>query len=98
MKTDVYSWRLTPDMKDALEEEARRAGQSLAELLERMAREWLEARRSRDAEDEAGQERLRSAASRTFGTLHGGNRRRSTEARSLVRERLAKSRAAQRSR
>ena len=33
MKSEVYSWRVSPDTKAALEDEARRLGESLSELL-----------------------------------------------------------------
>ena len=36
MKTEVYSWRLSPDLKDDLEEAARRERVSVSRLLERM--------------------------------------------------------------
>jgi ABC-type thiamine transport system ATPase subunit len=87
-KSAVYSWRLPAELKSALEDEARRSGESLAELLERLTLEWLEAKQRASLKEDAVQERLRAAAARTFGTISGGNPSRSEQARKLVRERL----------
>jgi hypothetical protein len=89
-KTDVYSWRLRPEMKTALETEARRQGESLAALLERMAQEWLHSRRQASGQDQDEQARLHRAASKTFGAISGGDARRAERARLLVRKRLAR--------
>jgi hypothetical protein len=93
MKSAVYSWRLSPDTKAALEDEARRLGESLSELLDRIAREWLEMRRRRTAGTDAEQLRMRAAASKAIGRIAGGDRRRAERARSIVRERLGRRRA-----
>jgi hypothetical protein len=42
-KSEVYSWRLAPDLKAELEQRAREEGIGLAALLERISREWLRA-------------------------------------------------------
>jgi hypothetical protein len=44
-KSEVYSWRVSSDIRTGLELEARRAGSTMAGLLDRIAQEWLEARR-----------------------------------------------------
>ncbi len=44
-KSEVYSWRISSDIRTGLELEARRAGSTMAGLLDRIAQEWLEARR-----------------------------------------------------
>jgi hypothetical protein len=59
MKNEVYSWRLSRDLKCELEEAARRERVSVAQLLERIVREWLKTRAAA-AEDEAAQEQLAS--------------------------------------
>ncbi len=41
-KSEVYSWRVGPDLKRALEDAARAERTSVAELLNRMAKAWLE--------------------------------------------------------
>jgi hypothetical protein len=88
-KTEVYSWRVSPETKTALEIEARREATTLAALLDRMTQEWLRTRRPSLGEDEE-QRRLHAAAARTFGSIAGGEPRRAERARTLVRQRLAK--------
>ena len=90
MKTEVYSWRLSPDLKDALEQAARRERVSVSRLLERIAREWLKARASAAENDEAEQERLRAVAMQFAGTIRGGDPDRAAEAGQRVRESLAR--------
>ena len=68
-KTEVYSWRLAPDFKMELEAEARRDGMTLAAVLDRLAKQWLEERRQRNGDDDAEQARLHAAAAKCFGTL-----------------------------
>ena len=40
-KTEVYSWRLDPDLKQRLAAAARDEKTSIGGLLDRIAREWL---------------------------------------------------------
>lgn len=91
-KTEVYSWRVEPATKQALEEEARRQGVSLAELLERIANSWLASHGGEAMDDDSEQAHLRRSLLATAGTIAGGDPERSTKARSAVRRRLAKSR------
>ena len=86
-KSEVYSWRIAPEVKAALEHEARREGRSVAGLLDRIATEWLTARR-RLTDTDGEQARLHGTAAKTFGALAGGNPDRSTTARAAVRGRL----------
>ena len=90
MKGEVYSWRLSRELKDDLEEAARREGLSLARLLERIARDWLKARSSAAEDDEAEQERIRARAMRFVGSIQGGDPDRAANARERVREVLAR--------
>ena len=92
-KSEVYSWRVGADLKAALEDAAREEGTSVGELLDRMARQWLQDRGAGASESEAGQGRIRASAARFIGALAGGNPRRAEGARREVRERLAKRRA-----
>ena len=92
-KTEVYSWRLSPDLKNALEEAARRKKESVAGLLERITREWLDRSRFGNGRDTAIRNRLHCAAARTFGTIAGGDPRRSEGVRRAVRARLSERRA-----
>jgi hypothetical protein len=93
MKSEVYSWRLSRDLKDDLEEAARRERVSVARLLERIAREWLKARAAAAADDEAEQERLRAIAMRFAGTLRSGDPDLSEKVSERVRERLLRAHA-----
>lgn len=84
MKTEVYSWRVSPELKAGLEHEARRRKVSLSAALDEAAREWLAKGSSEDEETE--QKRLHAAAARCIGSLDGGNPRRSENVRQAVRE------------
>lgn len=92
-KTNVYSWRLSSDLKSALQEAAREEGESVAELLERIARGWLRESEERRVEDEAAQRRLLARAMECVGTISGGDPDRSAKTRQAVRDRLARRRA-----
>lgn len=89
-KSEVYSWRISSDIRTGLELEARRAGSTMAGLLDRIAQEWLEARRGGAARDDAEQARLHAAAARTFGAISGSDPGRAERARAAIRERLAR--------
>ncbi len=88
-KTEVYSWRIRPDLKNALEEAARAERMSLARLLDQIATQWLE-QKSGSGGEEAIQQRLHRAAVKTFGSIHGGDPHRAEQARQRIRARLKK--------
>jgi hypothetical protein len=69
MKTEVYSWRLSSDLKSGLEAEARRRKISLSALLDQIASEWLRNGRAKQDDDEAEQARLHAAAEKYIGTV-----------------------------
>jgi hypothetical protein len=87
-KTEVYSWRLDPDFKMDLEAEARLDGTTLAEVLDRLAKQWLEKRKRRNGDDDAEQARLHAAAARWAGSISGGDPHRSEKVSEIVRKRL----------
>jgi hypothetical protein len=91
-KDEVYSWRLTLDVKTALEEQARRRGVSVATLLEEITGEWLRSA-AEGTDAEAEQRRLRAAAEPFVGAIRGRDPDRAAEARQRVRERLRRGRA-----
>jgi hypothetical protein len=93
MKSEVYSWRLAPDLKDALEAAARRERVSVSRLLERIAREWLKTRPAAAEDDEAEQARLRAAAAPYIGALRSGDPDLAEKASERMRERLLKAHA-----
>jgi hypothetical protein len=87
MKTEVYSWRVSAELKTGLEREARRRQMSMAALLDAAAREWLQ-NRGDGNEGEEQQRRLHEAASRCLGAFAGGDAHRSENVRRAVRQRL----------
>ena len=86
-KTEVYNWRVSSELKTALEREARRRKISLAKALDLAAEEWLK-KGGADKDDDREQKSLHEAASKFFGVLTGGDPHRSENVRQLVRERL----------
>ena len=87
MKTEVYSWRVSSDVKTSLEREARRRKISMSAALDLAAREWLQMSGMANEGDEE-QRRLQKAASKWLGALASGNARRSQTASQSVRDRL----------
>lgn len=87
MKTEVYSWRVSSDLKTGLEQEARRRKISMSAALDLAAREWLQTS-SMENEGDEEQLRLHTAASRWLGALASGNAQRSETASQLVRHRV----------
>jgi hypothetical protein len=89
MKTEVYSWRVSTDLKTDLEREARRRKISLSGVLDLAAREWLKNSSVGD-EGEEEQRRLHQAASKCLGTFAGDDSHRSEGVRRAVRQRLGR--------
>jgi predicted transcriptional regulator len=87
MRTEVYSWRLSGELKSDLEREARLRKVPVSAVLKSAVRDWLKNRDSTGSEDEA-QRKLHAAADGCFGVLRGGNPRRSETARDTLRKRL----------
>lgn len=94
-KTEVYSWRITPELKIAIEEAARVEGTSVARLLDRIVTAWLE-RAAADGDEEAVQRCLHAAVEQTIGTIHGNDPHRAEQARNRVREKLRRRHASSR--
>jgi len=87
MKTEVYSWRVSTDIKTSLERAARRRKVSLSAVLDMAAQEWLKNSDS-EGDDDERQRRLQKAASEYFGSFASGDTRRSETASETVRQRL----------
>ena len=87
MKTKVYSWRLSSELKRDLERAARDEGVPISRVLERLTQDWLAQRRS---EDEAEQARIRARLAKLIGVIHGTNPRRSQNVRQIVGEGIAR--------
>jgi len=87
-KTEVYSWRLDPDVKMGLEEEARLQGMTLAEFLDRSAHNLIREGRRKRQSGQAEQARLHAAAEKYRGVFSGGDPLASQKIREVVRKRL----------
>ena len=87
MKTEVYSWRLTDELKSDLEREARLRKMSVSTVLDLAVREWLK-KSALDVAGDAAQRELHEAADGCLGVLAGGSRHRAEAAREAVRKRL----------
>jgi hypothetical protein len=87
MKTDVYSWRLSRELKSDLEREARLRKVPVSAVLETAVRDWLKNGNADVSEDDA-QRQLHRAAAACLGAVASGNPRRAEAARDAVRERL----------
>jgi hypothetical protein len=68
MKTEVYSWRVSSELKQSLEREARRRKASISSILDAAAREWLAKSRASIADDEE-QKRLHAAIEPLLGSI-----------------------------
>jgi hypothetical protein len=88
-KSEVYSWRVSPQMKRLLEDAARQEKQSISAVLEKIVNEaFRNGMRRRDEGEAAVQERLHTAAMATIGTLKSKRSDRSERVRELVRRKL----------
>lgn len=90
MKNEVYSWRLSSRLKGELEEAAREEGKSVAELLERIAQDWLEGSKGSSTDEEERQRSLHQAARPFLGAIEGSDPHRAERARAEIRSRLAR--------
>ena len=91
MKTEVYSWRVSSDLKIGLEREARRRKLSLSAVLDLAAQDWLG--RIADNQGDQEQRRLQLAATDCFAAFESGDSTRSETVRTAVRRRLQRKRA-----
>lgn len=87
MKSRVYSWRLSEDLKSDLEREARERKLSVSALLELAARELL---KKQNGEFEGGeaQRKLHASAAACLGAIKGHSPNRAEAARQSIRGRL----------
>lgn len=71
-KSEVYSWRLSTELKTKLEAAAKDEKTSIGTILDRAVREWLDARVPSDEDDAEQQRRLRERAMKAIGTASIG--------------------------
>jgi hypothetical protein len=89
MKTEVYSWRLSSDLKSDLERASRLRKLSTSSILDQAVRDWLK-KGNEDVADNEVQRRLHAAAANCVGVLAGSNPRRAETARQAIRQRLGR--------
>jgi len=89
MRDQVYSWRLSSDLKSDLEREARARRLPVSSVLEMAVCDWLKGKHA-DREADEEQRRLQNLAASCLGVLAGGNPRRSETVRQTIRARLRK--------
>ena len=70
-KTEVYSWRLDPELKNQLEEAAREEKTNVASLVEHVVREWLGERKPLSRDEKAEQARVNRELDKCMGTVIG---------------------------
>jgi hypothetical protein len=93
MKTEVYSWRLSGELKTDLERAARLRKMPVSSVLDLAVREWLK-RSGADVAGDETQRALHAAAENCLGTVASGNSRRAETARKTIRRRLQRRREA----
>jgi hypothetical protein len=89
MKTEVYSWRVSTEVKTGLERVARDRKLSLSAVLDMAAREWL-MRTGSEPDDDEKQRALQQTASECLGAFAGEDPGRSETTAKAVRRRLRK--------
>lgn len=86
-KTEIYSWRLTADLKRRLEAAARREGTSIGGLIEVAVLEHVT---KRDVSDDAAEQvRLRQELSGVIGAYRSEDRLGSVEVKQRIGARIA---------
>ncbi len=86
-KSEVYTWRVSPEVKGGLEEIARRERRSVSQVLDEIVTEHLQADAQESSAEGDQQRRLHNRAARFAGRL-SGDPDRAANARGRVRTRL----------
>jgi hypothetical protein len=87
MRTHVYSWRLSGDLKSDLERQARLRKVPVSTILDMAVREWLK-KSAIDVSGDEEQRKLHAAAEKYIGVLKGLDRNRSETVRETIRKKL----------
>jgi hypothetical protein len=87
MKTEVYSWRLSGELKSDLEREARLRKLSVSSVLDLAVRDWLK-KSNGDPSGDAAQHKLHAASANCLGVLASRDPRRAESTHKAIRERL----------
>ena len=89
MKTEVYSWRVSSELKSDLEREARYRKVPVSSLLDEAARRWLKESAATVSDDKA-QRKLHAAVEPYIGALSGGHPGDAKSVRKVIRRRLGR--------
>ena len=89
MKTHVYSWRLSSELKSDLERQARLRKVPISTILDMAVREWLKKSALAVSGDEE-QRRLHAAAEKYIGALQGPTKYGAATVRETIRKKLRK--------
>lgn len=89
MKTEVYSWRVSSELKSDLERAARHRRVPLSSVLEEAARKWLSESAAKLSDDE-NQRRLHANVEPLIGSLAGAGSADARSVRKMIRHRLAR--------
>src|ERR1017187_5989943 len=95
MGTQVYSWRVSTEIKSDLEREARLRKTSVSAVLNLAARGGRK-KRAMTVEEDAQEQAVHEASSKCLGAIAGRDPRRAENASRIVRERLRRRHARQR--
>jgi hypothetical protein len=87
MRTHVYSWRLSGELKSDLERQARLRKVPVSTILDMAVREWLK-KSAIDVSGDEEQRKLHAAAEKYIGALKGLDKNRSETVRETIRKKL----------
>lgn len=87
MPSEVYSWRVSSELKSTLEREARLRKTSVSGVLKLAVEAWLE-RSGASSDGDEEQSMLHQAAAACLGAFASRNALRSETARETIRKRL----------
>lgn len=90
MKTEVYSWRLSAELKAEIEDQARSESKSMSALLEELASEGLRARRRSGSGQATARAALLKRVLPAVGTIHSGDPNLGSKVSQTVRARIAR--------
>lgn len=90
MKTEVYSWRLSAELKADLEEQARSESKPMSALLQELASDGLRARRNGRSNDANERAALLKRVMRTVGTIRSADPNLASKVKETVRARIAR--------
>jgi hypothetical protein len=89
MKTNIYSLRMSSDIRRDLEREARRRKVKVSQVIHTALREWL-TQNQRDFTGDEEQKRLHAVAERMIGVSRGKDPNRSANVSKTMRESLGR--------